>query len=106
MDGYLKDSAVKFVITSKGSEQRDRIKLGYSLSKFLDLKLKVVPISFMSEPPLSMATSRCNLIISKMPLTLPQMGWRAVSSLVDGMATNGGQTSCEIGNAMLDKIYF
>jgi hypothetical protein len=105
MDGYIKDPTVKFVITCKGSEQRDRIRLGYSLSKFLDLKLKVVPISFMTEPPLSMATSRCNMIISKTPLALPQKGWRGVSSLVDGLGVGAGQSSSELGSAMLDKIY-
>ncbi|OPY32589.1 MAG: hypothetical protein A4E32_01171 [Methanomassiliicoccales archaeon PtaU1.Bin124] len=104
VDGFVKDPQVKFVVTCKGTEQKDRIKLGYMLSKLLDIQLGLVPITFMTEPPLSLSTSRCNLVLSKLPLTLPQRGWRAISSLVDPSSGLGGASS-EKAKEMIEKIY-
>lgn len=104
VDGFVKDPKMKFVLTSKGSEQKDRIRLGEMLSKFLDIKLGVVPISFLSEPPLSLSSCQCNLIVSKLPLSLPQHGWRAISSLVDVSAT-GTASSSEKAKELIEKLY-
>lgn len=104
VDGFVKDPQVKFVVTCKGTEQKERIKLGYMLSQFLDIQLNLVPITFISEPPLSLSSSRCNLVLSKLPLTLPQRGWRAISSLVDPVAGMGGASSAK-AKEMIEKIY-
>jgi len=104
VDGFTKDPKVKFVITCRGTEQRDRIRLGYMLSKFLDINLGLVPISFLSEPPLSLQDSQCNLVLTKIPLTVPQKGWRAVSSLVD--ATSGSdENSSQKAKELIDRMY-
>jgi len=104
VDGFAKDPQVKFVITCKGTEQKDRIKLGYMLSKLLDIQLGVQHITFQTEPPLSLSTSRCNIVLSKLPLTVPQRGWRAISSLVDPGATAGGSSS-EKAKEIIEKLY-
>lgn len=104
VDGYTKDPKIKFVITCRGTEQRDRIKLGYMLSKFLDINLGLVPISFLSEPPLSLQDTQCNLVLTKLPLTVPQKGWRAVSSLVDA-STGGDSSSSQKAKEIIDRMY-
>jgi hypothetical protein len=104
VDGYAKDPKVKFVITCRGTEQRDRIKLGYMLSKFLDINLDLVPISFLSEPPLTLVDTQCNLVLTKLPLTIPQKGWRAVSSLVDA-SPNTSASSSQKAKEIIDRMY-
>ncbi len=104
VDGFAKDPKMKFVLTCKGSDQKDRIRLGEMLSKFLDIKLGLVPISFLSEPPLSLSNCQCNLIVSKLALSLPQRGWRAISSLVDVSASNSA-TSSEKAKELIEKLY-
>jgi len=104
VDGYAKDPKVKFVVTCRGTEQKDRIRLGYMLSKFLDINLGIVSISFLSEPPLSLQDTQCNLVLTKLPLTVPQKGWRAVSSLVDASPT-GDSNSSSKAKEIIDKMY-
>lgn len=104
VDGFAKDPQVKFVITCKGTDQKDRIKLGYMLSKLLDIQLGVQHITFQTEPPLSLSTSRCNIVLSKLPLTIPPRGWRGISSLVD-LSTTVGATSSEKAKELIEKIY-
>ena len=104
VDGYAKDLKVKFVITCRGTEQRDRIGLGYMLSKLLDIELGLVPIAFLSEPPLSLQDTQCNLVLTKLPLTIPQKGWRAVSSLVDPSPTSTSSTSAR-AKGIIERIY-
>ena len=103
VDGFVKDPQMKFVLTCKGSEQKDRIRLGEMLSKFLDIRLGV-PIIFLSEPPLSLSSCQCNLIVSKLPLSLPQRGWRAISSLVD-VSAGGSASSSEKAKELIEKLY-
>jgi hypothetical protein len=104
VDGYAKDPKVKFVITCRGTEQRDRIRLGYMLSKFLDINLGLVPISFLSEPPLSLQDTQCNLVLTNLPLTIPQKGWRAVSSLVDASPNSTASSSAK-AKELIDRMY-
>jgi hypothetical protein len=104
VDGYTKDPKIKFVVTCRGTEQKDRIRLGYMLSKFLDINLGIVPISFLSEPPLSLQDTQCNLVLTKLPLTVPQKGWRAVSSLVDS-STTGDASSSKKAKEMIERMY-
>jgi hypothetical protein len=104
VDGYAKDPKVKFVITCRGTEQRDRIRLGYMLSKFLDIHLGLVPMSFLSEPPLTLVDTQCNLVLTKLPLTIPQKGWRAVSSLVDA-SPNSSASSSQKAKEIIERMY-
>ncbi|HSV42662.1 MAG TPA: hypothetical protein VLH13_04545 [Methanomassiliicoccales archaeon] len=104
VDGYAKDPRVKFVITCRGTDQKDRIRLGYMLSKFLDINLGLVPIAFLSEPPLMLADTQCNLVLTKIPLTIPQKGWRAVSSLVDA-SPGSVASSSQRAKDIIDKVY-
>jgi hypothetical protein len=104
VDGYAKDPKMKFVVTCRGTEQRDRIRLGYMLSKFLDIHLGLVPVLTLSEPPLMLADSQCNLVLTKLPLSVPQRGWRAVSSLVDSSPASTASSS-QKAKDIIERLY-
>jgi len=91
-EGYRKEANVKFVMTCRGTQPKERMTLGYSLSRLLDLELQVVPISFLTEAPLSLNNSYFNLILVSIPLFVPpRIGWRTIDS--SGLRSEDGGPS-------------
>ena len=106
-NAYRGDKNAKVILTSKGTPHRERAELGYAISRFLDLKLKVVPISFLTEPPLSLVNSNFNLVVTNMPLNVPpRIGWRPIDSKGAASGVDGQGSVGEEGiTQALEEIY-
>ena len=106
-NAYGNDPNAKIFLTCKGTHYSERAQLGYALSRFIDLKLKIAPISIMTEPPLSLNNAYFNLIVSNIPIHIPpRIGWRPIDAKgsSSGIDSKGAVGKEGIKKA-LDELY-
>jgi len=105
-EGFTKEPNLKYAVTCKGMEPPQRMELGYALSRFFDIELKLVPISLITEPPLTIANSPFNLVLSHMKMPIPpRIGWNVISTHAGSELSGMSASSKEVMKKAIDDLF-
>jgi len=96
----------RIFLIHKASTFRERIELSYAISKTVDIKLQVKPLTIVTEPPLPLILdSVADIIISPRMISLKaNKGWAVIKPFKEGVQEHTPIDKRKIDN-LLDEIF-
>lgn len=96
----------RIFLIHKASTFRERIELAYAISKTVDIKLQVKPLTIVTEPPLPLILdSVADIIISPRMISLKaNKGWAVIKPFKEGVQEHAPVDKKKIDN-VLDDIF-